>query len=294
MNPHLKPYRLLVAIAEEKSFSRAAQRLHVAQPWVSAQIRRWEEEAGFPLFVRSNHPTAPVMPTEQGRELVAQAQRIVEEADRFQAIMKGLQADTLPVHIGTDPLTGQIPERIAVIDRVLKTYPDIPLQFHNMDDEQTLELMQRRQMDAGLIIGQAPDPQVFRSKSLCKLRVELLIPRENPLAELPSIAREHLRDQPMLICTRATHPISASVLAFWRSTGARVTESPDPHVFATTHLARRQRVLTTTFLENAAASWGLTDMVQRPFDDLPLYLDLMLVILRGPQRRNIEKLWSCA
>ena len=44
-----------VVIAEEASFTRAARRLHVAQPWLSGRIKRFEEQLGFSLFVRNAH-----------------------------------------------------------------------------------------------------------------------------------------------------------------------------------------------------------------------------------------------
>ncbi|MGE0385680.1 MAG: LysR family transcriptional regulator [Gammaproteobacteria bacterium] len=70
MNPHRKPYRLLVAVAEERSFSGAARRLNLA------------------------------LPTHLGRERVEQTRRVVDAADRFQSMIDAPRPDELPIHSG--------------------------------------------------------------------------------------------------------------------------------------------------------------------------------------------------
>src|SRR5919205_3826371 len=60
----------LVAVADEGGFTAAAQRLHVAQPGVSAQVRKLERELGHALFDRSGHR---VRPTAVGEEVLRPA-----------------------------------------------------------------------------------------------------------------------------------------------------------------------------------------------------------------------------
>lgn len=55
----LRQLEYLVAVAEERSFTRAAARTHVAQPGISAQVRRLERELGEPLFDRSGRSVTP-------------------------------------------------------------------------------------------------------------------------------------------------------------------------------------------------------------------------------------------
>jgi DNA-binding transcriptional LysR family regulator len=66
--------RYAIAVREERGFSRAAKRLHIAQPSVSQQVRQLEEELGFALFVRSE---AGVEPTFLGRKFLRQAEYAV-------------------------------------------------------------------------------------------------------------------------------------------------------------------------------------------------------------------------
>src|SRR3954462_7899448 len=78
MQLELRHLRYFVAVAEELNFSRAAERLHVAQPALSAQIRQLETQLGCELFART---TRKVELTPTGRLLLEDARRIVADAD---------------------------------------------------------------------------------------------------------------------------------------------------------------------------------------------------------------------
>ena len=69
----LRHLRYFVAVAEELSFTRAASRLHTAQPSLSQQIRQLENEIGVPLFERTRHH---VRLTAAGKLLLSDAQEI--------------------------------------------------------------------------------------------------------------------------------------------------------------------------------------------------------------------------
>jgi DNA-binding transcriptional LysR family regulator len=76
--PELRHLRYFIAVAEELNFSRAAERLHMAQPPLSVAIRQLEQELGATLFVRTSRE---VRLTEAGAALLDGARRTLAEAD---------------------------------------------------------------------------------------------------------------------------------------------------------------------------------------------------------------------
>src|SRR5215208_4491753 len=99
----LRQLQYVVAVADESSFRRAADRCRVAQPSLSAQIAQLEDALGAVLFERG---ARPVRLTPAGAELVARARRVLVEADDL--------ADAAKRH--GDPLAGRL--RIGIIPTV--------------------------------------------------------------------------------------------------------------------------------------------------------------------------------
>jgi DNA-binding transcriptional LysR family regulator len=87
----IRQLRALAAIAEARTFTAAAVRVHVTQAAISMQIRQLEEEIGLPLFVRT--PRRCVL-TEAGERLLERAQRILREHDGALAEMAELSGAT--------------------------------------------------------------------------------------------------------------------------------------------------------------------------------------------------------
>jgi LysR family hydrogen peroxide-inducible transcriptional activator len=99
----LTELRYVVAVADERHFGRAAEKSFVSQPSLSASIRKVEDELGVRLFERGK---SGVLVTEIGAQVVAQARRTLEEAERVKAVAKQ----------GRNPLEGVL--RLGVIHTI--------------------------------------------------------------------------------------------------------------------------------------------------------------------------------
>ncbi|MBL8949213.1 MAG: LysR family transcriptional regulator [Myxococcaceae bacterium] len=119
MNPHpftLRQLQYAVAVADALSFRRAAERCHVSQPSLSAQLAQLEGVLGVRLFERDRRR---VLPTTAGRDLVDRARRLLVAADEVQAAASGF----------IDPLSGVL--RLGVIPTVSPyLLPDVTPALH--------------------------------------------------------------------------------------------------------------------------------------------------------------------
>src|ERR1700733_435885 len=120
----LRHLRYFVAVAEERNFTRAAQKLHIAQPPLSRQIQQLEEELGVTLIDRKSRPLAL---TDAGRLLLEQAVQVLDRMDEMKAMMRRLlEAEKPRFGIGFVPSTlyGYLPEAVR---RYRTARPDVEL-----------------------------------------------------------------------------------------------------------------------------------------------------------------------
>src|SRR5437763_8115500 len=102
----LSQLRYLVALSEERHFTRAAAREHIAQPALSQQIRRLEDEVGLPLVERT---TRRVTITDAGELLVARARRVLAELDGAAAELQAMRGvDAGKVNVGAVHTMGPV------------------------------------------------------------------------------------------------------------------------------------------------------------------------------------------
>src|SRR3954469_147814 len=122
----LRHLRYFVAVAEELHFGRAANRLHLAQPPLSQQIRKLEEILGHPLFTRTSRE---VKLTSAGEVFLERAQRTLrhvrEDMDEVRSIGRGEVGFLRVGFIGSSMLTA-LP---SIFGRYRRAYPKVNLQL---------------------------------------------------------------------------------------------------------------------------------------------------------------------
>jgi DNA-binding transcriptional LysR family regulator len=155
----LRHMRYFVAVAEEKSFTRAAARLHLAQPSLSRQIRDLENELGVPLLHRGK---GGLTLTAAGNEYFAQARRILADSD---AAVRVAQAAGRSEHrqllVGTiEPLMSS-----GLLAAILKTFaslrPDVRVDLRELFSVDQLRLIAGGELDAGFVYRPPKDRLAF-------------------------------------------------------------------------------------------------------------------------------------
>lgn len=140
--------RYLVAIAQEKSFGRAAQRCFVSQPALSVAIRKLEEELGTQLFERGK---TEVSVTPVGERIVEQAQKVLEEAARIRDIAQAGRNQLVGVfRLGVIYTVAPylLPDLIPALH---ERAPEMPLEIEENLTEQLEVLLRTGRIDAAII-----------------------------------------------------------------------------------------------------------------------------------------------
>jgi DNA-binding transcriptional LysR family regulator len=144
----LKHLASFVAVAEQLSFVRAAQQIHLSQPALSGQIRKLEEELGVQLFQRNRRT---VRLTEAGAVFLGEARATLTRAgvavDRAQKAAKGEFGRLRVGFVSTAAL--EIVPRIAVAYR--KRYPEVALELQNAQTATQVSRLLARTLDVGLV-----------------------------------------------------------------------------------------------------------------------------------------------
>jgi LysR family transcriptional regulator, transcription activator of glutamate synthase operon len=140
----LRQLRYLVAVADELHFTRAAAREHVAQPALSQQIRRLEEEVGLPLVERS---TRRVVLTEAGETLVAGARRMLAELEATVAELND-QAGVRTGHlaIGATGTLGPV-DVSRLVAEFHDRYPGVDLTMRERPSNELSAMLRRDEID---------------------------------------------------------------------------------------------------------------------------------------------------
>jgi len=144
----LRQLRYLVALAEERHFTRAAAREHIAQPALSQQIRRLEDELGLPLVQRT---TRSVAMTDAGHLLVARARRILAEVDAARTEMQGLRGvHTGHVTVGAMHTMGPVDVSL-VLALFRERHPGVELTVREQSSEELAEMLRVDELDLAFL-----------------------------------------------------------------------------------------------------------------------------------------------
>ncbi len=149
----LRHLRYFVAVAEELHFGRAAERLHLAQPPLSQQIRRLEEILGYPLFLRTSRA---VRLTVAGEVFLDRARRTLrnvrEDMEEARSIGRGDEGFLRVGFIGSGMLT-PLP---AMLGRYRSLYPRVQLQLSESYTSGVAQSLNRGMLDAGFLRDAGP------------------------------------------------------------------------------------------------------------------------------------------
>ena len=196
----IRVLRYFLAIAREGSITNAANYLHVTQPTLSRQIKELEEEVGQKLFIRGSHN---MKLTQEGFILRKRAEEIVSMVDKTEAEFRSMESTVAgDIYIGGGE-TRAISYIADVVRELREKYPDIKYHLHSGNEADVTERLDRGLIDFGILV----QPADLTQYDCLNLPAEdiwgVVMRKDSPLAEKPSITRQDLRELPLILSRQA-------------------------------------------------------------------------------------------
>lgn len=210
----LRHLRYFVAVAEELNFTRAAEKLRLAQPSLTRQIRNLEQELGVRLLDRSRNQ---VSLTEEGRRFLVDARRLVAlSLESVKAVQRFSRGESGQLNLGYlfkfnfDLLP-------ATLNTFRQTCPEIAVNLFDMSPAEQLRALESRKIDLGFV-GLRP-PAAGRNISslswqcIAHHNVVVVLPAHYPLAKKSKIKLSELKSLFFVAMSEETNPGSRDWLS---------------------------------------------------------------------------------
>jgi DNA-binding transcriptional LysR family regulator len=214
MGVQIGQLRAFIAVADERHFTRAARELGIAQPSVSAHVRRLEAEVGSELFHRMK---GNVSLTPAGETLLPFARRIVADVDAASeelSAVGGLARGRLAIGATPSLAATLLP---AVLARFHGAYPGIDLALRQAGSVELVAALEEGAVDLALVILPLRH-DVLETQALLREELVVAVARKHPLARRRTIAVSDLRDVP-LVMFREGYDLRTATEAACRAAG---------------------------------------------------------------------------
>lgn len=196
---NIRDMKYLVAVADLKSFSKAADKCFVSQPTLSGQIKKLEEWLGVAIFERNNKK---VMVTEVGQEIIISARKIISEAQNIQEIANNA-SDPLSgkFHLGAFPtLASYIFPNI--VPKIKEKMPDLRLILHERKTDELIIELANGKIDAALLAlpyEHKTTTTNFSHTELFNDQFKLAVAKNHELAGRKNITNDELQNFQLML-----------------------------------------------------------------------------------------------
>ncbi len=190
----------LVSVAEEQSFTRAAEKLLVSQPGVSAQIRRLERELGQDLLDRSGRS---VHLTEVGAAVLPYARAALAAVDGVTLAVAELTG-LVRGHVRVGTVTSHGVDLPAMLAEFNRSHPLVEITLSEADSDQLLKDVCAGQLDAAIISAGMDDPAGVSLQVIVDEPIVAAVSHHHELAAHDLISLDLLRGRPLISLPRGT------------------------------------------------------------------------------------------
>ena len=255
--------KLMIAfavIAQERSFTRAAERLRVAQPWLSARFAKLESLLGFRLLDRT---TRSVTLTDRGATLLPVAEemlRVSQQADRLSLQIGRTERQVL--RIGAAPYTKVIRRRHELLNDFALARADIGLELEIGWSIPLLAKLDAGEIDLSFMMGSV-DPRQYERITLSEYGLAISVDKAHGWAGRPHLDVQDVAGIAVQVCTRSLNPgLWATLHAPLIEAGCRFISMPEMAEGAPTRMRSPEDV--AAFFDFGADEPAAADVVRIP------------------------------
>ena len=189
-----RQFRYFIAAAEELHFARAAEKLGIAQPALSQQIKAIEQQLGTRLFLRAKRR---VELTETGAIFLEEARAALEQADRAVRIVRNMaRGEAGQIDIGLVGSAMYEPLFAHQLNTFRKAHPDVQIALHELPIPTQIEAVRTHHLDIAIVRDPLPEPLLHGVEHflLSTQQLVAVLPETHPRAGDPEIRLIDLKD----------------------------------------------------------------------------------------------------
>jgi DNA-binding transcriptional LysR family regulator len=213
----LRQLRYFVAVAEERHFGRAAQRLHMSQPPLSMQIKALERELGIELLERTSRRVAL---TDAGRAFLERAKTILGAVEEAREVARGAEQGTqgrLEVGFISSATLSLLPPAIRLFR---ERFGGVEVELKELTSAQQIDALYEGGIRVGLVRLPLRAPGI-RFEPVLEERLVVALPSGHALEDLDRLSLETIADLPLIFFTRQLIPgFHAQIVELFQRVGA--------------------------------------------------------------------------
>lgn len=198
----LRHLRYFITVAQEQSFTRAAEKLFTAQPSLSQQIKDLEQEVGVNLFERSSRK---IQLTDEGKAFLIYAEKALENAKLAVASARQVaQQKNNQIHIGFLNVA-ELKVMPHILAKLKKTMPDLKIHLHSLFCLEQLQRLKNAELDLSITRFQLDHPD-FENIHLLTEQIHLVAAKHLHLTDR-ILKLQELKNHTIIMCDQNASPV---------------------------------------------------------------------------------------
>jgi DNA-binding transcriptional LysR family regulator len=194
---------MFLAVAEEKHFGRAAQRLNMSQPPLTEQIKVLEQSLKLTLFDRSRRGTQL---SAAGAAILPAVRQFADQVERLERVVREVaagQTGVLQVGAITSAMLETVPAVLAALKR---DYPHLTVFTREIDSVEAIPALEAGELDVAFVRLEGNVGHGISTMALEEDRLAVALPRDHPLAAMSRVRLRSLADESLVMSSRQVSP----------------------------------------------------------------------------------------